>query len=128
MKRIISKIKKDNNGSTMVEVLAGLIILVLIIAEVLVHIIGFSSKLIVESKDIQNDRQYLKEEIYKKDAFSELSSSDDIVITLTLDDNTKAAVDEREDDISLKLGNAVITKCESERTDYTVFNINYKER
>lgn len=62
----MKRIRKDNQGMTMVEVLMGFVILTLMLG-MLSHIISFSSNLYQQSIDIKRMEEYFEANIYKKD-------------------------------------------------------------
>ena len=45
----------NNAGSTMVEVIVGFVILVMVLAECMVHLLGVSGELVKKSKDMQEE-------------------------------------------------------------------------
>ena len=75
----------NNAGSTMVEVIVGFVILVMVLAECMVHLLGVSGELVKKSKDMQEEQRILNEEMYRTDTVFE--SLADTGITLTVDTN-----------------------------------------
>lgn len=80
MKAIIKKLKQ-NKGSTMVEVLVGFTVLVVVIVECMVHIVGMSSEMVQNSKDLVNDMHTLNEKMYTKDVLAADNTSSDVGYT-----------------------------------------------
>lgn len=126
MFRLLGKLKKDNNGSTMVEVMVGFIILTVVLAEILVHVIKFSSNMIAESKDAQIEREQLKEEICKKNSFGKQGFGNSVNVYLTIREEEGQTLTKEEKKIEIELVDAALLKCESKTTGYSVFNINYE--
>ena len=62
----MKRIRKDNQGMTMVEVLMGFVILSLMLG-MLSHIISFSSNLYKQSLDLKRVEENLEKYIYKKE-------------------------------------------------------------
>lgn len=60
-----TKLKMNNSGSTMVEVLIGFVLLMILMASI-VGIINLSSDLQMEAKDILDVQEQFQKEIYKK--------------------------------------------------------------
>ena len=75
----------NNAGSTMVEVIVGFVILVMVLAECMVHLLGVSGELVKKSKDMQEEQRILNEEMYRTDTVFETLA--DTGITLTVDTN-----------------------------------------
>ena len=73
----------NNAGSTMVEVIVGFVILVMVLAECMVHLLGVSGELVKKSKDMQEEQRILNEEMYRTDTVFETLA--DTGITLTVD-------------------------------------------
>ena len=61
----------NNAGSTMVEVIVGFVILVMVLAECMVHLLGVSGELVKKSKDMQEEQRILNEEMYRTDTVFE---------------------------------------------------------
>lgn len=118
----ISGTDKKNTGSTMVEVLAGVTILVMIIVECMVHLVGLSGELIKKSRDISEDMRTVNREMYKKSAdFVKIS---DTSITLTLDESM-TDTGNMADYVSLNL-NADIYRYYNDEAGIAVFRISKK--
>ena len=69
----------------MVEVIVGFVILVMVLAECMVHLLGVSGELVKKSKDMQEEQRILNEEMYRTDTVFETLA--DTGITLTVDTN-----------------------------------------
>ena len=67
----------------MVEVIVGFVILVMVLAECMVHLLGVSGELVKKSKDMQEEQRILNEEMYRTDTVFETLA--DTGITLTVD-------------------------------------------
>lgn len=109
----------NNRGSTMVEVLAGVTILVIIIVECMVHLVGISGELVKKSRDTQEDLRVLNEEMYKKDANFKLISGTDIILTL---DTEKTDTKNLAKAASIKL-DADIYRYYSDKAELAIFRI-----
>lgn len=119
-RKIVRKI--NNAGSTMVEVIVGFVILVMVLAECMVHLLGVSGKLVKKSKDMQEEQQVLNEEMYQKDAgFEKLAETG---ITLTVD-TTKTDTRNTAKDTSFSI-EAELHRYYSDRADLTVFRVIHK--
>lgn len=82
---IISKVR-DNRGSTMVEVLIAITLLLIVLSS-LTHLIKFSSTMLMEAKDMTEDNQTLSSNMYKKDVgFTDLPDK----IYVEISDYTRA--------------------------------------
>lgn len=116
----------NNKGSTMVEVIVGFVILVMVIAECMVHLVGVSSELVKKSKDMQEDQRVLNAEMYNKE--TTFQSLDGVSLTLTLDtEKTKTEnLAASSGAVSLPL-NAELKRYHSDKADLTVFRIIQKE-
>jgi len=122
--KLFKKLKMNNSGSTMVEVLVGFTILVIILVECMVHIVGVSSKMIEQSKDVDTDLRTINEQMYRKDAdYQELTG---VSFGLVLDDE-KTAASNTATAVTLLLPHAELYKLESEEADMTVYKMEYKE-
>ena len=112
----------NNAGSTMVEVIVGFVILVMVLAECMVHLLGVSGELVKKSKDMQEEQRILNEEMYRTDTVFETLA--DTGITLTVDTNktdsqnmpqaTRFAIE------------AQLHRYYSDRADLTVFRVIHK--
>lgn len=69
----MKKIKKDNRGMTMVEVLVGFAVLALVMGS-LTHVIRFSEKMMMKSVDVIDAQQKMKSEVYKITPDSQIAS------------------------------------------------------
>ncbi len=119
-RKIVRKI--NNAGSTMVEVIVGFVILVMVLAECMVHLLGVSGELVKKSKDMQEDQRVLNEEMYQKDAgFEKLAETG---ITLTVD-TTKTDTRNTAKDTSFLI-EAELHRYYSDRADLTVFRVIHK--
>ncbi len=112
----------NNAGSTMVEVIVGFVILVMVLAECMVHLLGVSGELVKKSKDMQENQRILNEEMYKKDAdFEKLTGTG---ITLTVD-TTKTDTQNTAQTTSFAI-EAELDRYYSDRADLTVFRVIHK--
>lgn len=112
----------NNAGSTMVEVIVGFVILVMVLAECMVHLLGVSGELVKKSKDMQENQRILNEEMYKKDAdFEKLTGTG---ITLTVD-TTKTDTQNTAQATSFAI-EAELDRYYSDRADLTVFRVIHK--
>ena len=119
-RKIVRKI--NNAGSTMVEVIVGFVILVMVLAECMVHLLGVSGELVKKSKDMQEEQRVLNEEMYQKDAgFEKLAETG---ITLTVD-TTKTDTRNTAKDTSFLI-EAELHRYYSDRVDLTVFRVIHK--
>ncbi len=119
-RKIVRKI--NNAGSTMVEVIVGFVILVMVLAECMVHLLGVSGELVKKSKDMQEEQRVLNEEMYQKDAgFEKLAETG---ITLTVD-TTKTDTRNTVKDTSFLI-EAELHRYYSDRADLTVFRVIHK--
>ncbi len=119
-RKIVRKI--NNAGSTMVEVIVGFVILVMVLAECMVHLLGVSGELVKKSKDMQEEQRVLNEEMYQKDAgFEKLAETG---ITLTVD-TTKTDTRNTAKDTSFLI-EAELHRYYSDRADLTVFRVIHK--
>lgn len=114
--------KINNAGSTMVEVIVGFVILVMILAECMVHLLGVSGELVKKSKDMQEEQRVLNEEMYQKDA--EFETLADTGITLTVD-TTKTDTRNTAKETSFLI-EAELHRYYSDRADLTVFRVIHK--
>ena len=106
----------NNAGSTMVEVIVGFVILVMVLAECMVHLLGVSGELVKKSKDILN------EEMYRTDTVFETLA--DTGITLTVDTN-KTDSQNMAQATSFAI-EAKLHRYYSDRADLTVFRVIHK--
>lgn len=119
-RKIVRKI--NNAGSTMVEVIVGFVILVMVLAECMVHLLGVSGELVKKSKDMQEEQRVLNEEMYQKDAgFEKLAETG---ITLTVD-TTKTDTRNTAKDTSFLI-EAELHRYYSDRADLIVFRVIHK--
>ena len=122
MKRRKIMRQMNNAGSTMVEVIVGFVILVMVLAECMVHLLGVSGELVKKSKDMQEEQRVLNEEMYQKDAgFEKLAETG---ITLTVD-TTKTDTRNTVKDTSFLI-EAELHRYYSDRADLTVFRVIHK--
>lgn len=106
----------------MVEVIVGFVILVMVLAECMVHLLGVSGELVKKSKDMQEEQRVLNEEMYQKDAgFEKLAETG---ITLTVD-TTKTDTRNTAKDTSFLI-EAELHRYYSDRADLTVFRVIHK--
>lgn len=131
--RILQKIKNlGNQGSTMVEVLVGFTILVIIIAECMVHITGVSSEMIMKSQDLEKARLTMLSDMYKADAEFEtlghldLDGKSDITFTISVN-MEKTDTKNRAVATNFSLDHANLTRYEAESTDMYVFRVKYNK-
>lgn len=112
----------NNAGSTMVEVIVGFVILVMVLAECMVHLLGVSGELVKKSKDMQEEQRILNEEMYQKNAgFEKLA---DTGITLTVDmSKTDTANTPYETGFAME---SDLYGYYSDRADLTVFRVMHK--
>lgn len=122
MKRRKNVRKINNAGSTMVEVIVGFVILVMVLAECMVHLLGVSGELVKKSKDMQEDQRILNEEMYQKDAAFETLT--DTGITLTVD-TIKTDTQNTAQATSFTI-EAELHRYYSNRADLTVFRVIHK--
>ena len=108
----------NNAGSTMVEVIVGFVILVMVLAECMVHLLGVSGELVKKSKDMQEEQRILNEEMYRTDIVFETLA--DTGITLTVD-TTKTDSQNMPQATSF-----AIEANYSDRADLTVFRVIHK--
>lgn len=104
------KKRKNNEGSTMVEVLVGFVILVIVISACLENMIKFSANLVMESQDIQKLSESFKESIYKRDSFTKVDGADNIKITLTYSEESKDNLLENEKNLKLDVNKVTLAK------------------
>ena len=107
----------NNAGSTMVEV-----ILVMVLAECMVHLLGVSGELVKKSKDMQEEQRILNEEMYRTDTVFETLA--DTGITLTVDTN-KTDSQNMAQATSFAI-EAKLHRYYSDRADLTVFRVIHK--
>ena len=103
----------NNAGSTMVEVIVGFVILVMVLAECMVHLLGVSGELVKKSKDMQEEQRILNEETLA-----------DTGITLTVDTN-KTDSQNMPQATSFAI-EAKLHRYYSDRADLTVFRVIHK--
>ena len=101
----------NNAGSTMVEVIVGFVILVMVLAECMVHLLGVSGELVKKSKDMQRT-----DTVFKTLA--------DTGITLTVDTN-KTDSQNMPQATSFAI-EAKLHRYYSDRADLTVFRVIHK--
>lgn len=119
-RKIVRKI--NNAGSTMVEVIVGFVILVMVLAECMVHLLGVSGELVKKSKDMQEEQRVLNEEMYQKDAGLEKLAETGITLTV---DTTKTDTRNTAKDTSFLI-EAELHRYYSDRADLTVFRVIHK--
>ena len=112
----------NNAGSTMVEVILYCVILVMVLAECMVHLLGVSGELVKKSKDMQEEQRILNEEMYRTDTVFETLA--DTGITLTVDTN-KTDSQNKPQATSLAIV-AKLHRNNSDRADLTVFRVIHK--
>ena len=89
----------------MVEVIVGFVILVMVLAECMVHLLGVSGELVKKSKDMQEEQRILNEEMYRTDTVFETLADTGI---------TSFAIE------------AKLHRYYSDRADLTVFRVIHK--
>ena len=112
----------NNAGSTMVEVIVGFVILVMVLAECMVHLLGVSGELVKKSKDMQEEQRIMNEEMYLTDTVFETLA--DTGITLTVDTN-KTDSQNMAQATSFAI-EAKLQRYYSDRADLTVFRVIHK--
>lgn len=131
MKHFYNKLKLNNQGSTMVEVLVGFTILVLVVVECMVHIVGMSNEMVKNSKDLVNDMHTLNEQMYTKEVLATDNTNENtgytklsgVTVTLHIKENTSLNIKETE----LPMKHAVIDRYNCVDADLYQLRFRYEE-
>ncbi len=123
-KKKINKLKSNNQGSTMVEVLVGFTILVIVLVECMVHIVGVSSEMIEKSVDMQSDRTTINRQMYQTDAaYTDIEGAKMVLLLDTEKTNVNA---NQAKEVQIVLS-ADLKRFYSEEAGLSIFKVFFKD-
>lgn len=116
---------KKNKGSTMVEVLAGFVILMILMASA-IGIIKLSANMVFNTKDIENEQLAFEQHIYSNNSDGKLEvteMTDDLSLVETDYQGTPMG-----NGIEVPLEGAVVKRYDDPVTGLSAYNIIFKNR